>query len=122
MLEQGGDPRLDCRQIRAHDWHRLRTKVENRNHFPHDHSPSIRTAFGTLLMALFFSLPAAAVEAPFTYTTASGAITITGYIGPGGALTIPSTIDNLPGGESDSDWCEHFGNRNSRVQRASNVW
>jgi len=32
----------------------------------------------------------------YTYTTNSGAITITGYTGPGGAVTIPSTINGLP--------------------------
>jgi hypothetical protein len=32
----------------------------------------------------------------FTYTNINGAITITGYTGPGGAVTIPTTIDFLP--------------------------
>jgi hypothetical protein len=32
----------------------------------------------------------------FTYTNNNGAITITGYTGPGGNVTIPSTIDGLP--------------------------
>jgi hypothetical protein len=36
-----------------------------------------------------------AANAQFTYTTANGTVTITGYSGPGGALTIPSTIDGL---------------------------
>ena len=31
-----------------------------------------------------------------TYTTNNGTITITGYTGPGGAVTIPSTINGLP--------------------------
>jgi hypothetical protein len=30
------------------------------------------------------------------YTSANGAITLTGYTGPGGSVTIPSTIDGLP--------------------------
>jgi hypothetical protein len=34
--------------------------------------------------------------ADFTYTTNSGAITITGYTGPGGDVTIPGTINGLP--------------------------
>jgi hypothetical protein len=38
----------------------------------------------------------ATVQAQFTYVTNNGRITITGYIGPGGAVTIPSTIDGLP--------------------------
>ena len=33
---------------------------------------------------------------PFNYTTNNGAITITGYIGSGGAVSIPSTINGLP--------------------------
>jgi hypothetical protein len=33
---------------------------------------------------------------PFTYTTNNGTITLTNYIGPGGAVTIPSTINGLP--------------------------
>ena len=33
---------------------------------------------------------------PFTYTVANGSITITGYTGPGGAVTVPSEIDCLP--------------------------
>ena len=32
----------------------------------------------------------------YTFTTSSGAITITGYIGAGGAVTIPATIGGLP--------------------------
>jgi hypothetical protein len=33
---------------------------------------------------------------PYDYTANAGAITITGYSGPGGAVTIPSTINGLP--------------------------
>ena len=33
---------------------------------------------------------------PFSYTTNAGAITITGYTGPGGAVFIPPIINNLP--------------------------
>lgn len=33
---------------------------------------------------------------PYTYTTNNGTVTITGYIGPGGAAAIPGTIDGLP--------------------------
>jgi len=32
----------------------------------------------------------------YTYTTNNGAITITQYRGPGGVVTIPSTINGLP--------------------------
>ena len=39
---------------------------------------------------------AAGVQAQFTYGTSDGEITITGYSGVGGAVTIPATIDGLP--------------------------
>jgi hypothetical protein len=32
----------------------------------------------------------------YTYSTNNGAITITRYIGPGGAVTVPNTINGLP--------------------------
>jgi hypothetical protein len=48
-----------------------------------------------LLLLLLLTLPAA-VEAQFTCTTNNGTITITGYTGPGGAVTIPSTLNGLP--------------------------
>ncbi len=54
-----------------------------------------------ILTALCLSLWAAgprasAQEADYTYTTANGAVTITGYKGFGGAVTIPDTITGLP--------------------------
>ncbi|MGA2863894.1 MAG: leucine-rich repeat domain-containing protein [Verrucomicrobiota bacterium] len=48
-----------------------------------------------LALLLAITLPAA-TEAQFTYTTNNGAITITEYTGPGGAVIIPSEIDALP--------------------------
>lgn len=36
------------------------------------------------------------VQAQFTFTTNNGAITITGYTGSGGAVTIPDTINGYP--------------------------
>ena len=50
---------------------------------------------GMLLLLLLLTLPAA-MQAQFSYTTNNGAITITGYTGPGGAVTIPDTITDLP--------------------------
>jgi hypothetical protein len=41
------------------------------------------------------TLPAA-LQAQFDYRTNNGTITITYYYGPGGAVTIPSTINGLP--------------------------
>jgi hypothetical protein len=50
-------------------------------------------AFGLAL----FTLSAVAVQAEdYTYTTNNGTITITGYTGPGGAVTIPDKINGLP--------------------------
>jgi PKD repeat protein len=42
------------------------------------------------------SITAAAVQFPFTYTINSGSITITGYSGSSGDVSIPSTINGLP--------------------------
>ena len=46
-------------------------------------------------MLMLLALPAP-VQAQFNYTTNNGTITITGYTGSGGAVTIPSTINGLP--------------------------
>jgi BspA type Leucine rich repeat region (6 copies) len=48
-----------------------------------------------LLVAVLLALPAV-VQAQFTYTTANGTITITGYTGSGGDVMIPATINGLP--------------------------
>ena len=48
-----------------------------------------------LPLLLLLALPAL-VHAQFTYTTNSGAITITGYTGPGGAVIIPDATNGLP--------------------------
>jgi hypothetical protein len=57
----------------------------------------LRTAFPTNLLPLllFLTLPAV-VQAQFQHETNNGTITITGYTGPGGAVVIPSTINDLP--------------------------
>jgi hypothetical protein len=47
-----------------------------------------------LLGFLLLTVPRAA-QAQFTYTSSGGAITITGYTGPGGAVAIPATITGL---------------------------
>src|ERR1019366_359508 len=49
-----------------------------------------RAARTGILLLLLLALPAA-VQAQFTYTTNNGTITITGYTGTGGAVTIPDT-------------------------------
>ena len=48
------------------------------------------------------ALPAA-VKAQFLYTTNNGTISIAGYTGPGGDVTIPGTINGLPV-TSIEDW------------------
>jgi hypothetical protein len=48
-----------------------------------------------LFLALFF-LTAAAAHAQFDFVTNNDTITITGYTGPAGAVTIPSTLGGLP--------------------------
>jgi BspA type Leucine rich repeat region (6 copies) len=47
-----------------------------------------------LFVALLLTLPAV-TQAQFTYITNNGAITITGYTGSGGNVTIPATINGL---------------------------
>ena len=55
------------------------------------------TVYPTLILPLLLllTLPTV-VQAQFNYKTSHGAITITKYTGTGGAVTIPSTINNLP--------------------------
>ena len=48
-----------------------------------------------LLLLLLLSLPVM-VQAQFEYTNNNGTITITGYTGPGGAVTIPDETNGLP--------------------------
>jgi hypothetical protein len=50
---------------------------------------------GRRLLLLLLTLPAAG-QAQWAYTTNNGAITITKYTGPGGAVTIPAAINGLP--------------------------
>jgi hypothetical protein len=49
-----------------------------------------------ILILLLLAVPNLAHAQDFTYTTNDGAIAITGYTGPGGALSIPPTITGLP--------------------------
>jgi hypothetical protein len=50
----------------------------------------------TCLLAMAFLALPAVTQAQFTYTTTNGTITITGYTGSGGNVTIPDTIGGLP--------------------------
>ena len=56
----------------------------------------LKSACATRLLALLLLALPAVVQAQFTFTTNNGAITITGYTGPGGAVTIPSTTNGYP--------------------------
>ncbi|HTL17703.1 MAG TPA: hypothetical protein VL793_10720, partial [Patescibacteria group bacterium] len=47
-------------------------------------------------LALLLTLIGRVCGQDFSYANNSGSITITGYNGPGGAVTIPSTIAGLP--------------------------
>ena len=49
-----------------------------------------------LLLSLLLMLLPAVVQAQFTFTTNNGAITITGYTGPGGTVIIPDTTNGYP--------------------------
>ena len=49
-----------------------------------------------LLQLLVQLLLPVAVQAQFLYVTNNGTLTITGYTGAGGAVTIPDTINDLP--------------------------
>jgi hypothetical protein len=57
--------------------------------------PIMKTPLKLLPLLLLLALPAA-VQAQFNYTTNNGTITITGYTGSGGAVTIPDKINGLP--------------------------
>jgi len=48
----------------------------------------------SVVLSLMLSAEAQALD--FAYTNTNGTITITGYTGPGGAITIPGAIDGLP--------------------------
>ena len=56
----------------------------------------LRTACATWLLPLLLLTPPAALEAQFQFVTNNGAITITGYTGPGGAVIIPSSTNGWP--------------------------
>jgi hypothetical protein len=62
-----------------------------------------------LVLAFALITPQALAQASdYTYQTNNGTITITKYIGPGGDVTIPSTIDELPVtmiGSQTFVWC-----------------
>jgi uncharacterized membrane protein len=70
------------------------SNVEFRKHCKNPHSVWLTCLL--VLFCCFTDKAAAADSGDFNHTLAGGEITITGYTGPGGAVTIPSTIDGLP--------------------------
>ena len=57
----------------------------------------LRTACPSSLLPLLLLLAVPAVaQAQFAYSVNNGAVTITGYTGPGGAVVIPSEVNSLP--------------------------
>ena len=57
----------------------------------------VRRVCGPWILPLLLVLTVpAVVQAQFSYSVNGGTITITGYTGPGGAVNIPSEINNLP--------------------------
>src|SRR5690348_16933411 len=48
------------------------------------------------VLLLFLQVSVSAVQAQYNYTTNNGALTITQYTGPGGAVIVPSIIKGLP--------------------------
>ena len=64
---------------------------------PNTMAGCFRTVCATrLLPLLLFLLLPAVVQAQYQYTTNNNTITITGYTGSGGAVSIPNTINGLP--------------------------
>ena len=72
--------------------HFVKTKAEFKNRWQRWFKRHLAVWAGGLFL---LALPVV-VQAQFTYTTNNNTITITGYTGPGGAVTIPSTINGLP--------------------------
>ena len=74
---------------------------------PHDDNTCMSTTrinplTPVILGFALFVLSSVTLADDFTYTTNSGNIVITGYMGPGGAVVIPETINSLPVTEIDS--------------------
>src|SRR5690349_9641196 len=55
-----------------------------------------RSAWAKSLLSVIFILPALAQALDYTYTVTNGTVTITGYVGRDGLVTIPSALYGLP--------------------------
>lgn len=72
---------------------------------------SFRTFYFTKVLLLLLATPAAGQVEDYTFATNNGAITITGYTGPGGLVSIPATITGLPVtsiGTAAFRWCTNL--------------
>jgi len=75
---------------------------------------SVRTTCATRLLLLLLLILPATVQAQFNYTATNGTITITGYTGPAGSVTVPGTIDLLPVtsiGDQAFEYCANLRRR-----------
>jgi hypothetical protein len=63
-----------------------------------NHAWRLTTAWAAqkLLPVLLLLILPGVAQAQFYYATTDSRITITGYAGPGGAVTVPATINGLP--------------------------
>jgi hypothetical protein len=68
---------------------------------PSSQTASIIANTTTITNGVYYS------TADYTYTTNNGAITITGYVGPGGAVTIPDSINGRPVTQISGDAFTH---------------
>ena len=59
-------------------------------------TPIVRATFTACASTLLLLALSATVRAQYTYTTTDGTVTINGYTGSGGAVSLPSTMDGLP--------------------------
>ena len=74
----------------------MKTNTSARTANPNTVAGRFRTACAARLLAvLLLALPAVVQAEDYTYTTNNGTITITGYTGSGGAVSIPSMINGL---------------------------
>lgn len=82
------------------------------------HVPILST-LRLLSIVLMLMLPAT-IQAQYLFTTNSGKITITGYVGAGGTVVIPDTINGLEVG-AIGDWTFYYNTSLTNVTIGNNV-
>ena len=95
----------ECKQFQGSSDSSERPIAPRSNLFPHHFLWLIYSSW-ILPLPLVLTLPAV-LQAQFTFTTNNGTITITGYAGSGGAVTIPDTINGLPVTDIGDDTFDH---------------